>query len=157
MPLGLNLHTGDAKAYTPIGPGEEGRHAARPLYYGIRCSRRPRAARCYCRPVSQRPISTLTAYATRAGDGELRVCLINKEFEKAARVTIETGRPFGSASILRLTASSVHATDGVSLGGSSVDDFGRWMPEQREMLQWRGGAFVEVPAASAALVNFSGR
>ena len=32
---GINFHTGDAKAYTPIGPGPNGRHVARPLYYGM--------------------------------------------------------------------------------------------------------------------------
>ena len=32
---GVNFHTGDAKAYTPIGPGVDGQHIARPLYYGM--------------------------------------------------------------------------------------------------------------------------
>src|SRR5215207_4463369 len=32
---GINFHTGDAKAYTPIGTSEGGRHLARPLYYGM--------------------------------------------------------------------------------------------------------------------------
>jgi hypothetical protein len=31
---GVNFHTGDAKAYTPIGPGPNG-HVARPLYYAM--------------------------------------------------------------------------------------------------------------------------
>ena len=153
---GLNLHTGDAKAYTPIGPGEGGRHVARPLYYGTVMFNEATRRTLLLPARFTAPDLNMAAYATRAGDGELRVCLINKEFEKAARVAIETGRPFASASILRLTAPSVHATDGVSLGGSSIDDFGRWMPEQRETLQWQSGAFVEVPASSAALVNFAG-
>jgi hypothetical protein len=29
---GVNFHTGDVKAYTPIGPGPDGHHMARPLY-----------------------------------------------------------------------------------------------------------------------------
>ena len=32
---GVNFHTGDVKAYTPIGPGPDGHHMARPLYYGM--------------------------------------------------------------------------------------------------------------------------
>lgn len=154
---GLNLHTGDAKAYTPIGLGGEGRHAARPLYYGMLMFNEATRRTLLLPARLAASDLNMTAYATRAGDGELRVCLINKEFEKAARVTIETGRPFEIASVLRLAAPSVAAKDGVSLGGSSIDDFGRWSPKQREELPWQSGAFVEVPPASATLVNFAGR
>jgi hypothetical protein len=153
---GLNLHTGDAKAYTPIGPGEERRHVARPLYYGILTFKEATRGTLLLPARLTAPDLNMAAYATRAGDGELRVCLINKDSEKAARVAIDAGRPLENASILRLTAPSVDAKDGVSLGGSVVDDFGRWAPKLREELPWQSGAFVEVPAASAALVNFAG-
>lgn len=154
---GLNLHTGDAKAYTPIGRGDEGRHVARPLYYGMLMFNEATRGTLLLPVRLTAPDLNMAAYAARAGDGELRVCLVNKDLQKAARVTIGAGRPFESASILRLTAPSVDAKDGVKLGGSRVDDFGRWTPKLRETLRWQSGAFVEVPAASAALVNFSGR
>lgn len=151
---GLNLHTGDAKAYTPIGPGEQGRHVARPLYYGMLMFNEATRGTLLLPARLTASDLNMAAYATRSGDGELRTCLINKDVEKSARVAIDAGRPFASTSVLRLTASSVNAKDDVLIGGSRVNDFGRWAPKPPDVLQWQSGAIVEVPAASAALVKF---
>jgi hypothetical protein len=153
---GLNFHTGDAKAYTPIGPGADGRHVARPLYYAMLMFKEavPDAVLLPSRLVA--PDVRLAAFATRSADAALKVCLVNKDLERGVRVEIEAGRQFQSASILWLKAPSAAATSGVTFGGSSVDDFGHWTPTATEDLPWRSKPFVELPAASAALLQLSG-
>jgi hypothetical protein len=152
---GVNFHTGDAKAYTPIGPGPDGRHVARPLYYGMLMFKEA------VRDASMLPVRlaapdlNMAAYATRAADDTLKVCLINKDLERGARVAIEAGRDFPSASLLRLTAPSAEARTEVTFGGSAVDGFGHWSPPPASVLSWRSDAVVEVPPASAVMVQLS--
>ena len=151
---GINFHTGDAKAYTPIGAGEAGRHRARPLYYGMLMFKEAVSG-------GGAPVPTqigaadvnLAAYAVRARDGTLRVCLMNKDLAKSVRVSIDAGRTLRAASVTRLTADDVSATTGVALGGASVDDFGGWMPKTSEILRPEPDISVNVPAISAALVT----
>lgn len=148
---GVNVHTGDAKAYTPIGPGLNGWHAPRPLYYGMRLFREAAIDAALLPARLTAPGLNMAAYAMRAADGSLRVCLINKDVAGGARVAINAGRGFESASVIRLTAPSVAATTDVTLGGSPIDDFGDWSPKQPEPLQRGDGVIVTVPAGSAAL------
>jgi hypothetical protein len=150
---GINFHTGDSKAYTPIGPGPDGRHLARPLYYGLLMFKEVLRGAVLLPARLVAPDSNLAAYATRAADGTLKVCLINKDLERGARVGIEAGRNFASASLRRLTAPSVEARTDVTLGGSAVDGFGHWAPQPLRGFPWRSDSFVEVPAASAVLVQ----
>ena len=152
---GINFHAGDAKAYTPIGPGAAGRHVARPLYYGMLMFKQAcgEAADLVPTQGSTRDIN-LTAYAVRSRDGSLRVCVINKDLSRPARVHVDAGRRFATASILRLAATSADATEGVTLGGAIVDDFGGWAPAMLEVVQPEPTIAVEVPVASAALLSF---
>jgi hypothetical protein len=69
-------------------------------------------------------------------------------------VGIDPGRRFAAASAMRLAAPSPQAAKGLTLGGASIDAFGRWAPAAPEMLQLQNGhVLVEVPGASAALVR----
>jgi hypothetical protein len=154
---GVNLHTGDAKAYTPIGPGPDGLHLARPLYYGMLMFQDAARGASLLPARLVAPDINMAAYATRAADDALKVCLINKDFEKGARVAIEAGRGFSSAFLLRLTAPSMEARAEVTFGGSPVDAFGHWSPPPPKFFPWRSDSFVEVPAASAVLVRLSRR
>lgn len=151
---GINFHTGDAKAYTPIGASEGGRHLARPLYYGMLMFKE--AVSGGAAPVPTQAGATdvnVAAYAMRAHEDSLRLCLINKDLSKDTRVRIDAGRRFRAASITRLTASAVDATTGVMLGGAAVDDFGGWTPKPPETLRPDPDMVVDVPTASAALVS----
>jgi hypothetical protein len=154
---GVNFHTGDAKAYTPIGPGPDGRHVARPLYYGMLMFKEVARGASMLPARLAAPDVNMAAYATRAADDALKVCLINKDFEKGARVAIEAGRGFASAALLRLTAPSMEARTGVTLGGSAVDGFGHWSPQPPRIFSWGSDAFVEVPPASAVMLQLSHR
>ena len=96
---GVNFHAGvhnrrpgDDKAYTPIARGAGGRHVARPLYYGILMfAQGARGALVPARLVSD--LSDLAAFAVRAPEGGLRVCLINMDLARGARVTLDAGQP----------------------------------------------------------------
>ena len=152
---GINFHTGNAKAYTPIGPGPDGKHVARPLYYGmLMFGEAARDASLLPARLTAMGLNMAT-YATRQAKGAVKVCLINKDLERGARVEIRAGRDFEVASLLRLTASSAEAKTGVTLGGAVVDSLGRWSSHPVKALSWRSESVVEVPAASAVIVQLS--
>ena len=154
---GITFHTGDAKAYTPIGPGLSGRQAARPLYYGMLMFKEAARGAALLPARLAAPALNMAACATRAADGTLKVCLINKDLERGARVGIDAGRHFESASLLRLTAPSAEARTDVTFGGSAVDNFGHWSPRPPKVFPWRSDSSVEVPAVSAVIVQLSSR
>jgi hypothetical protein len=147
-----NLRAEVDKAYTPIARGPDARYRARPLYYGMSMfAQAARGALVPVRLVSDG--SDLKAFAARAPDGILRICLINKDLGRGARVRIDPKRSFTAGSVVRLSGPAVDATAGVTLGGSSVDEFGAWAPALREVVNPAGREFTfDVPAASAALV-----
>jgi hypothetical protein len=147
-----NLRAGDDKAYTPIARSRNGRHRAQPLYYGmLMFAQAARGALVPTRLGSDG--SDLKAFAVRAPEGSLRLCLINKDSGRGARVSIDPGRNFIASSIMRLAGPAVDATAGLTLGGSSVDEFGGWAPATGELTHLPGREItVDVPAASAATV-----
>ena len=72
----------------------------------------------------------------------MKVALINKDLKRAARVEIRAGRDFRSLPALEAT-----------LGSAAVDSFGHWLPHPVKTLPWRSDSVVEVPAASAVIVQ----
>jgi hypothetical protein len=127
-----------------------------PLYYGMLMF--AQAARGALVPAHlARDTSGLKAFAVRAPEGTLRVCLINQNITRDERVDIDAGRKFAVASMMQLAGPSVDATAGVTLGGASVDEFGGWAPATHEEVRLTGHeVIVDVPAASAALISFRG-
>jgi hypothetical protein len=156
---GVNFHGGvhnrradDDKAYTPIARSAGGGYQAQPLYYGILMF--AQAARGALVPVRLASDSSdLRTFAVRTPEGTLRVCLINKDFNRGARVRIDPGRDFVVSSVMRLAGRAADATAAITLGGASVDEFGRWAPATAEVVHPAGREItVGVPAASAAVV-----
>ena len=159
---GINFHGGvhnrrasDDKAYTPIARSGD-RYRATPLYYSMLMF--AQVARGALVPTQLAPdTSGLKAFAVRAPEGTLRVCLINQNITHDERLAIDPGRKFTAASMLRLTGPAIDATAGVTLGGASVDEFERWAPPMNEEVRLTGREIlVDVPAASAALVSLRG-
>jgi hypothetical protein len=150
-----NRHASDDKAYTPIARSGD-RYRAMPLYYGmLMFAQAAPGALIPAQFVSD--TSGLKAFAVRAPDEMLRVCLINQDITRDERVAIDPGRRFTIGSILRLAGPAIDATAGVTLGGARVDEFGRWTPPTQEKMPLTGHEMiVEVPAASAALVSLRG-
>jgi hypothetical protein len=148
-----NRHPDQDMAYTPIARSASGGYRAQPLYYGMLMFSQAaaRGAIVPARLTSSR--SDLRAFAVRSPAGTLRVCLINKDFSRSARVSIDPGRDFVASSIVRLTGPAPDATVGITLGGASVDEFGGWSPTTNEMAHLNGRELiVDLPAASAAVV-----
>jgi hypothetical protein len=159
---GVNFHGGvhnrrasDDKAYTPIARSGD-RYRATPLYYSMLTF--AQVARGALVPTQLAPdTSGLKAFAVRAPEGTLRVCLINQNIIHDERLAIDPGRKLTAASMLRLTGPAIDATAGVTLGGASVDEFERWAPPMNEEVRLTGREIlVDVPAASAALVSLRG-
>jgi hypothetical protein len=158
---GVNFHAGvhnrrsDAdKAYTPIARDIGGRLRAQPLYYGMLMF--AQGARGALVPVQlASETSELKAFAVRAGDGSLQVCLINKDMARRVRVEVDPGRRFGNASVMRLIGPAADATSGITLGGAGVDAFGRWTPAPEALHSPSPTVAIDVPAASAALVSIT--
>jgi hypothetical protein len=148
-----NVRTDADKAYTPIARGPGGRYRARPLYYGmLMFAQAARGALVPARLASDR--RDLKAFAARAPNGTLRISLINKDPGRGIRVRIDPQRAFTAASLVRLSGPAIDATAGITLGGSSVDEFGERAPALREAVSPAGGEFaVDLPPASAALVT----
>ncbi len=149
---GMNVHgwSGDATSifYSNNTP--------RPNYYGM-------LAFHYAAPDGTMlpiQISTggvnITAYGIRNTNGNLQVVLINKDLSQSASVQINTTQSFGHASDIRLQASSVNATTGITLGGSAVASDGSWNPSTIEPVSVTGAnSSITVPAASAAIVTYT--
>jgi hypothetical protein len=157
---GLNFHAGvhnlrpdRDKAYTPIKRTGDGRYAAAPLYYGMLLF--AQTARGALVPARVTPASPdLKAYAARAGDGTLRVALIDTDAAQAARAVIAPERRFDSARVMRLAGSAIDATTGITFGGARVDEFGRWDPREEKIAPDTDEIPIDVPAASAVCVSF---
>jgi hypothetical protein len=138
---------GDAELCRQDGPN--GRHVARPLYYGMLMFKEAAGGASMLPVRLAAPGLNMAAYATITADGALKVCLINKDLERGAQVGIEAGRDFSSASLLRLTAPSAEARTEVTFGGAAIDGSGYWSPQPPRIFPWRSDSHVEVPAGSA--------
>ena len=144
MQTGVN-HLGRISYYTPVGDDLQGHYTAAPEYYGLLAFAQAGkgetvAARC--------DAANLTAYAVRQSDNRLCVVLINKDQSQDATATIKGIGPNG-ARMMRLTAPSLTATNGIALGGASVDGAGNWSGKTESVRLANG---LQVPAGSAALV-----
>ena len=98
----------------------------------------------------------VTAYATQE-NATVRLVVINKDISRDASVTISSLGGGVPARVMRLSAPSLTATTGITLGGASVDGSGKWSGGKSEPVKLSGGkGLLDVPAGSAALVTFSG-
>jgi glycosyl hydrolase family 79 len=157
---GINFHGGDHnlrpdrnKAYSPIIRGPGGGLRAAPLYYGMLMFAQLGRGSLVPVRLDASP-SGLSAFAVRAPDAGLRVCLINKDSRNAVRASIAPGWRFSAASVLRLTGPAIDAREGVTLGGAVVDETGQWAPTLHETVDQRDDdVMLDVAAASAALVE----
>jgi hypothetical protein len=156
---GVNFHAGvhnrdpdKDKAYTPIARRGDGRYRAAPLYYGMLMFAQAAEGGLLPAHLSS-DARDLSAFAVRAHDQSLRVCLINKNDTRGVRVGIDAGREFATASVCRLIGPAIDATDGVTLAGASVDELGQWRPTADEVSPAGREFTADLPPASAALVT----
>jgi hypothetical protein len=156
---GVNMETGVNQlgfisSYSPIAGGEEGPYAPRPEYYGMLAFSIAAKGQMLGVEFDHNP-SDVKAYATRPGQKELMLTLINKGSVPVSISVSFSGSIAGRrASILRLAAPSINATSAVTLGGSEVRPSGTWSPATREHMTMLDRQFqIELRAFSSAIIH----
>ena len=152
--VGVNFHGGFPHVYfSPLGISH-GHYIAQPLYYGMLLFHSATPGRFV--PVAVHTQANVSAYGVLAGDGTLHLVLINKEGKTSVEVRIAGLASYQHASVLRLRGPGLSARTGIMFGGRSVSSNGSWSPGPAEQATRVGEAFrLQLPAASAALVNFN--
>lgn len=152
MQTGVN-HLGRISYYTPIRDDLAGHYGAAPEYYGLLAfapfvGEEQVAVACEMNGIN------LTAYAVRLGAGRLRLAVINKDFHRDADVTIAGPTTITGARAMHLSAPSLAAADGITLGQAQVGKDGSWRGARTDMVRTRDGkAQLRIAAGSAALVT----
>jgi hypothetical protein len=156
---GVNFHGGgDGTGYTPIADKNGVVDGVRPDYYGMLFFSRVGSGPAYeasltFHGATDAGAPNISAYAVGASDGATEVVVSNKS-ATAIDATVALGAPATSASYVLLTAPSLAATSGCTLGGVPVEISGTWTPKA-PIAAWVEGSTLalEVPAGSAALVT----
>jgi hypothetical protein len=166
---GVNVHTFQSGVYAPFTfAHRNGRWTGhvRPLYYGLLMFTRAAPAGSRLLPTDHRGGSSLRIWSTRGPDGRLRVLLINERRRTAATTAIRlppglvvSGMP---ATLQRLRAPSVTATQGVTLAGQSYGAHTptgnlTGSPRTTTVDPIQGRYVVTLPPASAALLTAAAR
>lgn len=151
--VGVNFHGGFPHIYfSPLGL-TQGHYVPQPLYYGMLLFHEATPGRFV--PVELHTQANVSAYGVLAGDGELHLVLINKDGKKPVEVRIAGLGSYQHASVLRLTGPGLSARSGITFGGNAVNLNGSWRPGPAQQVAREGEDFgLQLPAASAALVNF---
>jgi hypothetical protein len=154
METGVN-HLGWISHYTPISDDLAGHYGAAPEYFGLLAFTQfvggeQIAVTCDANDVN------LTAYAVRNGAGRTSLAVINKDFSRDADVEIAGAAALRAAHVMHLTAPSLLAKEGITLGGVGVSDDGAWSAGRAQSVRIQaGGAQLRVAAGSAALVTLA--
>lgn len=150
---GVNFHSGfNCRGYTSFCALKNGGYHAHGNYYGMLFFRQAAQGRVIPLMVTGEGVN-LTSHAVLGDDGMLRVVLINKDLGKDAKVSIKLANRSPQASVMRLSAPSVDAKSGITLGGSGVASDGTWQPMPSGPITANDGKFlIDVPTASAALL-----
>jgi Glycosyl hydrolase family 79 C-terminal beta domain len=173
---GLNFHGGLGSCqrggtilspwYSPLCTLPNGQLYARAEYYALLLLRS--LEDCAFVPVSYRTSRDISVYALRAADGTLRVVVDDMETPATARstaggrppapvsVTLHVDESYQRASVVRLSAPSVDATQGVTLGGASLRPDGSFpQPAPGRVVGGSGRFVLQVRPGSAALVTLA--
>jgi hypothetical protein len=149
---GVNFHGGGRGPYTPISGSRADGFAARPLYYGMLLfTEAGSGALVACAFDGSGSAPPMSAFAVKHASGTLSVLLFNKG-DTDSVLSIDAGRPMRVERVLRLTAPSLDATDGVTLGGASIGANAAWSPGLAD-LHATHAEKIALPAASAALIG----
>ncbi len=133
---GLNFHLGDTANYDAYhldiydkGDGTKATgalYAVCPPFYGHLAFTRMLPGKL--QPTQSNGPATLFTWAVAKDDGTFAVALINTDRSNAVSTTITLPRAVASASSLLLSAPSLEAKDGITLGGAPVGIDGSWNP-----------------------------
>jgi hypothetical protein len=147
MQTGVN-HLGVVSKYTSIHDDLAGHYTPAPEYYGLLAFAQAGKGEQLGVTLNTGGVN-LTAYATHFGS-TIALTIINKDMRRDASVSI-AGISAAQARVMRLTAPSLTAASGITLGGAAVDGSGKWSGKSDRF----SGGKLAVPSGSAALVTFS--
>ena len=150
---GVNVHggMGPRAGYSPLSY-RNNHYVANPIYYSMLMFHQ--AAHGQLVTVDCQTTANFVAHAIQGDDRKLRVVLINKDLKQSVLASVAAGSPLTKAAVIRLSAPSATATEGVTLAGSAVGKDGTWSPQPGEQVPCVSGKYaVALPAASAALLT----
>jgi hypothetical protein len=153
---GVNFHGGGNSAgYTPIANYSSGVIVqARAEYYGILLFSQV-ANGTILNVTESGTASALFSYSVSENDGSYAVILANNSRTDIVNATVNMPGAFTSASNMTMTAPAIDSTNGMTLGGSSVNANGSWSPQfASQPLSNSGTSFsVIVPSGSAVWIK----
>jgi len=157
---GVNIHTFPGAGYQLFRishPGGQWQATIAPEYYGLMLFAQAAPAGSVLLNVNRAVEGTMRTWATRARDGTIRVLAINQGAGRRLLSVRVAGARSIRASLVRLTAPSVHAHGGVTLGGQSfgsrtVTGVLAGHPEVAQVRPVGGRYAVMMPPASAAML-----
>lgn len=166
---GVNFHTGDTVSSQVGGPNKAALYAVflssdagyhmNPLGYGVKAFDVGSHGAVVPVTIDNPDGVNLTAYGVFRDPRNLYVTIINKEHDtgaRFARVTIAASPSYkkGTTMYLRSSGDDVSATNGVTLGGASIEDDGTWKGKFSEPLAVSHGKFtLELPPSTAVVVH----
>ena len=157
---GVNIHTLPNAGYQLFNFSQTGnawQALVHPEYYGMLMFAQAFPPSAHLLPVSVAS-GPVKVWATIAPDGKTRVVLINKDMTTPVTVQVDLTGGSGPATLERLTAPSVTATSGVTLGGQGFGNSTQTGtlagPQQTASVQPLLGSYaVTLPAGSAAMLT----
>ena len=157
---GVNLHTFPGATYALFSfrqVGGQWRGVVNPEYYGLEMFAQAAPAGSRLLSVSRPRTRQLQAYATQDPRGTVRAVVIN-EGSGARTVDVRVHGASRTGTIELLTAPSIGATSGVTLGGQSYGNStttGRLAGARKTntIAPTRGGYVLSVPPASAVMLT----
>jgi hypothetical protein len=127
--------------------------AAQPVYYGLLAASRLEGGRFVPTSLTAPdPLPNLTTWATLTTSGTIKIAIDNLALVGLAQpVSIPVSGY--TATEESLTGPSVEATNGVTLGSSTVTGAGQWQPRPIRLLRGSGSFRFVVPPANAVIVT----
>ena len=150
---GANLHGGgNGLGYTPIADEKGIVIGARPIFYGLLAFRQVGRGQVVALHFDRSYPSWFSAYGVLRPNGLVDLVLLNKSPTTSLQVALpkSAGR---RASVLRLQAAALDATQGVTLGGSAIGADGSWHPTAEDIASSGETIVLDLPRASAAIVQ----
>ncbi len=157
---GVNIHTLPGSAYAPFSFTEEhGQWSGQvnPIYYGMLMFAQAFPAGAHLLSVSTPP-GPLKVWATQDASGRVRVVLINKDPSNGSELALQLPAAASDLTETWLTAPSLAASSGVTLGGEGFGDPTTTgtlpsNPSLPQVTPQNGVYDVQVPAGSAVMLT----
>ena len=157
---GVNFHGGGKGHYSAIQDDSDDKKfitrsiTPKATYYGLLLFAEAAAHHARFIPVTSEAVTHVKMWATLDAHGTRRVVIINKNLDRPAQLTIKAGDA-KRATLKRLEAPSLAATDGIRFGGQTFDGSpdGRPLGEPKvESLTASDGSITFVQAAASAVL-----